>query len=174
MFTTEIWSPYQESTSAVSEPGKQQVSHALAEGQTASHALATTEHDEKGAAQEGHGDEVKDLGWNEHEDHIPTLVGGIDNEELWLLIRRFNKQLYHVKELTFDAPGNLDLNVADEDEFSPDKLRATAERLYMTVGISMIAFAKHIVRLRSWNETRRTGSFCAVSIRIRIAAELMC
>lgn len=31
------------------------------------------------------------------------------------------------------VPGGLDLNIADEDEFSPDKLRATIERLYMTV-----------------------------------------
>lgn len=30
-------------------------------------------------------------------------------------------------------PGNLDLNIADEEEFSPDKLRANVERLYMTV-----------------------------------------
>ncbi|KAI9654048.1 MAG: hypothetical protein M1831_005565 [Alyxoria varia] len=153
--------PVPQSTSAVSEPEKHEVSHALAEGQTASHALATVQHDQKGAAQEEHGDEVRNLGWNESQNHIPTLVGGIENEELWLLIRRFNKQLYHVKELTHDAPGNLDLNVADEDEFSPDKLRATAERLYMTVGISMISFGKHIVRLRSWNETRRTACFCA-------------
>jgi len=35
--------------------------------------------------------------------------------------------------MTGTAPGNLDLNVADEDEFSPDKLRVTVERLYMTV-----------------------------------------
>ena len=31
------------------------------------------------------------------------------------------------------VPGGLDLNIADEDEFSPDKLRSTIERLYMTV-----------------------------------------
>ena len=30
-------------------------------------------------------------------------------------------------------PGLLDLEVAEEEEFSPDKLRATLERLYMTV-----------------------------------------
>lgn len=43
------------------------------------------------------------------------------------------QQMYHVKEMIGTAPGNLDLNVADKDEFSPDKLRATVERLYMTV-----------------------------------------
>lgn len=43
------------------------------------------------------------------------------------------KQMYHVKELTTVVPGGLDLNIADEEEFSPDKLRANVERLYMTI-----------------------------------------
>lgn len=30
-------------------------------------------------------------------------------------------------------PGGLDMNVAEQDEFSPDKLRSSVERLYMTV-----------------------------------------
>lgn len=30
-------------------------------------------------------------------------------------------------------PGGLDMNVAEHDEFSPDKLRSSVERLYMTV-----------------------------------------
>ena len=59
-------------------------------------------------------------------------------------------------------PGGLDLNIADEDEFSPDKLRANIERLYMTVIIGVIGFGKHIARLRSWREPRRTAAFCAV------------
>jgi hypothetical protein len=41
--------------------------------------------------------------------------------------------MYHVKEITTVAPGGLDLNIADEEEFSPDKLRANVERLYMTI-----------------------------------------
>jgi len=41
--------------------------------------------------------------------------------------------MYSVKETTKPVPGGLDLNIADEDEFSPDKLRSTVERLYMTV-----------------------------------------
>ena len=41
--------------------------------------------------------------------------------------------MYHVKELTTAPPGGLDLNIADEEEFSPDKLRANIERLYMTI-----------------------------------------
>lgn len=69
--------------------------------------------------------------------------------------------MYHVKAISRVPPGGLDLNIADEDEFSPDKLRANIERLYMTVIIGLIAFAKHIARLRSWREPRRTAAFAA-------------
>jgi hypothetical protein len=41
--------------------------------------------------------------------------------------------MYYVKAMAEPPPGDLDLNVADEDEFSPDKLRSNIERLYMTV-----------------------------------------
>lgn len=69
--------------------------------------------------------------------------------------------MYHVKSIPNPVPGGLDLNIADEDEFSPDKLRANIERLYMTVGIGLLTAAKHVARLRSWKETRRTGCFAA-------------
>jgi hypothetical protein len=63
---------------------------------TVSHVLANADFEEKGAAQEDHGQtEVRDLGWNEHPTDVPTpLVGGLSNEELWTLIRRFNKVRY--------------------------------------------------------------------------------
>lgn len=69
--------------------------------------------------------------------------------------------MYHVKAVQVIPPGGLDLNIADDEEFSPDKLRANIERLYMTIGIGVIGFGKHIVRLRSWREPRRTGAFAA-------------
>lgn len=110
-------------------------------------------------------DEVTDLGWKDtrgnHGD-IDNLVGGLPNEDLWTLVRRFNKQMYHVKVIQEPPPGKLDLNIAEEEEFSPDKLRANIERLYMTIGISALGFGKHIARLRSWREPRRTGAFAAV------------
>lgn len=84
--------PVPNDTQAVSEPGKHEQSHSLTEEPTASHALATADHDVKGVAQEGHGKEVKDLGWNEPKEQIAApLVGGLENEELWVLVRRFNK-----------------------------------------------------------------------------------
>ena len=65
---------------------------------TDSHELANTDHEEKGAAQVDHGHtEVRDLGWSEHPSDVPTpLVGGLPNEELWTLIRRFNKACIEV------------------------------------------------------------------------------
>jgi hypothetical protein len=64
---------------------------------TESHALAmdaakNIHPSERGAAQVKHGGEVVDLGWNEPKEHVVApLVGGLSNEDLWLLVRRFNK-----------------------------------------------------------------------------------
>jgi hypothetical protein len=43
------------------------------------------------------------------------------------------QQMYHVKQIATVPPGGLDMNIADEEEFSPDKLRSNIERLYMTI-----------------------------------------
>lgn len=135
-----------------------------------SHALASADHEHIGAVQRNHEDgEVRDMGWQEHSKDMPTpLVGGLPNEELWTLVRRFNKQMYHVKATNDPLLGGLDLNIVDDEEFSPDKLRSNIERLYMTVIIGMMGFGKHIARLRSWREPRRTAAFCAVSLAVRL------
>lgn len=72
---------------------------------TESHALAmesknsSVEHG-SGAAQVEHGQEVVNLGWNEPKEHIANpLVGGLSNEDLWLLVRRFNKVSQHPRVL---------------------------------------------------------------------------
>jgi hypothetical protein len=70
--------------------------------------------------------------------------------------------MYHVKALPEPPLGGLDLNIADEEEFSPDKLRANIERLYMTVIVGLAGFWKQIARLRSWRERNRTIAFAAV------------
>jgi hypothetical protein len=69
------------------------------------------------------------------------------------------QQIYDVKATKYPPPGGLDLNIADNEEFSPDKLRANIERLYMTAGVGLLAALKHIARLRSWRETKRTAYF---------------
>jgi len=77
----------------VTDPTIKDTSNTLADDTTLSHALATDDHEEKGRAQEQHEQpEVRDLGWNERKQDIEApLVGGISNEELWLLVRRFDK-----------------------------------------------------------------------------------
>ncbi|KAL5416849.1 hypothetical protein PMIN03_001914 [Paraphaeosphaeria minitans] len=136
----------------------------LTDEPTESHALAmeaAKNPELAGAAQMPHGEEVIDLGWNEPKEKVEApLVGGLGNEDLWLLVRRFNKQMYHVKEIPNPPPGGLDLNIADEEEFSPDKLRSNIERLYVTIALGLMGFGKHIMRLRSWRESRRTSWFC--------------
>jgi len=84
--------PIPDSLSPVTEPGKKEISTTLADEPSMSHALAASDHDVKGLAQEAHDLEVKDLGWNEPEKNIPSpLVGKLPNEDLWILVRRFNK-----------------------------------------------------------------------------------
>ncbi|KJZ79705.1 hypothetical protein HIM_01174 [Hirsutella minnesotensis 3608] len=138
------------------------------ENPTASHALADesiqAEPEAKGASQVPHDEiEVRDLGWNSQAANVPQpVVGGLPNEELWTLVRRFDKQMFHVKSIDDPPLANLDMNIADDEDFSPDKLRAQLERLYMTIVIGLVCFWKHIARLRSWGETRRTATFLAV------------
>jgi hypothetical protein len=160
--------PIPSTTQPLTDPESKETSASMNQAPTLSHALAVEEpaaHEGKGFAQEEHDEpDVRDLGWNEQKEDVPApLVRGIDNEELWLLVRRFNKQMYHVKALPYAPPGGLDLNIADEEEFSPDKLRANLERLYTTIIVGVLAAVKHVARLRSWRETRRTSAFCAVS-----------
>lgn len=46
----------------------------------------------------------------------------------------YRQQISHVKTVDdSDVPGLLDLEVCENEEFSPDKLRATLERFYMTI-----------------------------------------
>lgn len=132
---------------------------------TASHALADeatrAESEYKGASQVEHGNvEVKNLGWN-HENVPRHLVGGLENEELWTMVRRFNKQVLHVKSIDKPPLANLDFEIADHEEFSPEKLRAQLERLYMVVLVSLFSVWVHVVRLRSWREWQRTSAFMA-------------
>ncbi|KZW01231.1 hypothetical protein EXIGLDRAFT_666523 [Exidia glandulosa HHB12029] len=125
---------------------------------TDSHALANTADNEPAL----HEDEARDMGWNDRPENMAQpLIEGVANDEIWMLVRRFNKQLFHVKAVD-NVPGNLDLHTANDEEFSPDKMRANIERLYMTVIVGLMAVAKHVARLRSWNEQRRTTAFCVV------------
>ncbi|KAL2008350.1 hypothetical protein VTN00DRAFT_8332 [Thermoascus crustaceus] len=131
---------------------------------TESHTLAQIEYNEKGLVQKASDtDGITDVGWGlAPEDIEEPLIGGLSNEELWMLIRRFNKQMYYVKAAPHPPLDNLDLNVVENKEFSPDRLRSDIERFYMTVIVGLTSFWKHIARLRSWREPRRTAVFCMV------------
>ncbi|EAW09845.1 DUF3292 domain-containing protein [Aspergillus clavatus NRRL 1] len=134
-------------------------------GPTDSHILSQVEPEEeaKGLAQKaGVTNKVSDIGWGESDEIEERIVTGLSNEDLWMLIRRFNKQIYCVKAVPNAPLQRLDLNRAEDENFSPDKLRATLERFYTTVIIGLTNFVKHIARLRSWREPRRTSAFCAV------------
>ncbi|OGE50551.1 hypothetical protein PENARI_c016G11751 [Penicillium arizonense] len=115
---------------------------AIPEGPTDSHVLSQVEQDEKGLAQKaGDTEGITNIGWGVSPNVIEEpLVAGLSNEDLWMLIRRFDKQVYRVKAVP-DAPlQNLDLTRTDDDEFSPDKLRATMERFYITVVVYLAAW----------------------------------
>lgn len=84
--------PIPDTMAPVTDPDKTESANSLSEQPTSSHALAMADHDQKGAAQEAHDREVKDLGWTTGNDKIPNpLVGGMPNEDLWVLVRRFDK-----------------------------------------------------------------------------------
>ena len=58
-------------------------------GHAESQVLATAT---RGRADEAHGEAgVRDLGWTDGVDDAAPLVGGLEDEELWTLIRRFDK-----------------------------------------------------------------------------------
>ncbi|RKL35780.1 hypothetical protein BFJ72_g8480 [Fusarium proliferatum] len=78
--------------------------------------------------------EVQDVGWGDDqirpEDYA---IDGIKNEDIWLLVRRFNKRVFHLKHAPNHPGDEMDFNVAEDEQFSPNKLRAQIERLYMGV-----------------------------------------
>lgn len=65
-----------------------------------SHALAHTELEEKGLVYNSPDDEpASDIGWQRQPDDIDEpIVGGISNDDLWMLIRRFNKVMHPPRE----------------------------------------------------------------------------
>jgi hypothetical protein len=74
------------------EPEKVETATTVRDTPTVSHALAMEKPEQKGAAQMEHGQEVVNLGWNEPKEAVASpLVGGLKNDDLWVLVRRFNK-----------------------------------------------------------------------------------
>ncbi|KAJ3998810.1 hypothetical protein F5050DRAFT_1555952, partial [Lentinula boryana] len=104
--------------------------------------------------------ETEDLGWSENPKVPVPVVQGLDNEHLWVLVRRFNKQVYHFRRIPNPPPGVLDCTSAiTSDSYSPDKLRSALERFYLTIIVGAATALKHIARIRSWTEASRTAWF---------------
>ncbi|KAK6863580.1 hypothetical protein PG995_000108 [Apiospora arundinis] len=107
--------------------------------------------------------QTADLGWNNDADDMPrSLMEGMSNDDYWVLVRRFDNQIFTVKETVKPLKSGLDFNLSDEADFEPNKLRSQFERLYMGALLGVFGGIKHISRLRSWLEPRRTGAFCVV------------
>ncbi|EPQ28282.1 uncharacterized protein PFL1_04109 [Pseudozyma flocculosa PF-1] len=105
--------------------------------------------------------ELEDLGWSQDPKRPLPVLHGLKNESLWLLVRRFNKQTYRVKKVDRTDATGLDCYISHDEQFSPDKLKSTLERLYISVVVGVVAAFKHVARIRSWTEPRRTAGFCA-------------
>lgn len=116
------------------------------------------------SSSQGHGRDITDLGWHSAPGAVPAplLPHSIPNPQLWALVRRFDKQVCHVKSLPVPPPSGLDLEIAPNETFTPVKFKTHLERLYMTVVVGAFTAWKHVVRLRSWRESKRTGAFLAV------------
>jgi hypothetical protein len=62
------------------------------DGPTDSHVLSQVEQEDKGLIQRaGETTDITDVGWNNLADHTEPLIAGLSNEDLWMLIRRFDK-----------------------------------------------------------------------------------
>lgn len=134
---------------------------------TLSHGIAKENADIIGDEQPSWSDspavEVGDLGWNTESSQMARpIVEGVRNEQLWTILRRFNQQTFEVRQIDKTTLKNLDMNIGEDEEFSPDKLRAHLERLYVTVGLGCMSVWKHIARVRSWKEPNRTWIFFSV------------
>ncbi|KAL5042996.1 hypothetical protein BDW71DRAFT_132185 [Aspergillus fruticulosus] len=90
------------------------------------------------------------------------LTPGLSNDDLWRLIRRFDKQVSHVQVIPCNSTQQLDLNRAADEQFPASKLQKTIERFYVSVLVKVGLLISHVNHLRSWNDPHRTGTFGAV------------
>lgn len=79
-------------------------------GPTDSHILSQIEphEDAKGLAQKaGVTEKVSDIGWGESDEIDERIVTGLSNEDLWMLIRRFNKVRKRTWEPVWKTAANM-------------------------------------------------------------------
>jgi len=130
-----------------------------------SHDLALREPKIQGAIQKQSlgesGLKVNDLGWHKDPSDMPDgLIGGVSNDSLFAMIRRFNKDVFDVKAVPSRELSGLDLVEAWDDDHATDKITLHLQRAYLSIVLGLASFGKQMSRLRSWKETRRTSAFC--------------
>ena len=111
---------------------------------------------------------------------VPTNIyeGLEDNDELYKIVRRMDKQLYSVRAFRDGSKRGqfpeeeLDLVNSSDEEFSSDRLRSNLERLYLTFVLGAAGAAKHIQRVRSWNEYNRTVVWCTIYFAFWLAHQV--
>lgn len=118
-------------------------------------------------------DEVSEAIWdNWATEPFRFSVLGMAQEDVWRLMRRFNHLVFRVTAIEQAPCQGLDANTYKPAQSSPEHLQAQMERFYMTVMVTMFAFWKHIARLRSWKEWRRTASFLFIYVMALVADQL--
>lgn len=118
-------------------------------------------------------DEVSQSIWeNSASEPFPSSVLGMAQEDVWRLMRRFNHLVFRVTAIAQAPCQGLDANTYKPAQSSPEHLQAQMERFYMTIMVTMFAFWKHVARLRSWKEWRRTTSFLLIYVMALMADQL--
>lgn len=93
-----------------------------------------------------------------------TIINGIEDDQLWTMLRRFNMQVSQVLSPPTSLPlGQPDLrpSTLPTVPFNSDALKNNAERLYASAGVAAIVSVREMQRLMSWDrqERRRTLAF---------------
>lgn len=106
---------------------------------------------------------ITDIGWHKDPTMIPDpLIRGYTNGEVFSYVRRFNKDVFDVRSVPMEVTSGLDLNESWAPDYVTEKIPLQLQRLYLTYALGVASLIRHVSRLRSWHETQRTASFCAV------------
>jgi hypothetical protein len=72
--------------------------------------------------------------------------------------------VFDVRSVPMEVTSGLDLNEAWAPDYVTEKIPLQLQRLYLTYVLGFASLMRHTARLRSWRETQRTATFCAVSL----------
>lgn len=93
-----------------------------------------------------------------------TLVTGMEDDQLWALLRRFDQQINHVLQPARSTPPNQpDLRMTNLPDvpFRSDTLKSNFERVIAAIGPPSTRGIREFMRITDWEkETYRTGAYC--------------